>query len=297
MPELVQVNEDVYYLSDHQNYGVIKTGGGECAVVDTGMDDDSAQMILAALEAEKLKLSVIINTHSHADHYGGNNYLVKTTGCKVYAPSFEAAIMTNPSLEPFYIYGAEAPQELRQPFMMAQRSPVDMLLEEPSVVIGDKEFKVVPLPGHSPNHTGVIVDDVFFCGDSVFSPDAWNKLILIYMVNVGEMTKSIEKLSRVGAKSFVPSHVTPTGDITELADVNLTKIQDRVDDILHILQVPAQTAAILWEICKKHGLAVTTLQQYYLCMDTLKAYLSFLLGEGLVTYDFDAGRLMWRAVE
>jgi len=297
MPELIQVNEDIYYLSDHQNYGIIKTAGNECAVVDTGMDDDSAQLILAALEAEKLKLSVVINTHSHADHYGGNNYLVKKTGCKVYAPAFEAAIMTNPSLEPFYIYGAEAPQELKQPFMMAKRSPVDKLLEEPSMVIRDKEFKVIPPPGHSPNQMGVIVDDVFFCGDSVFSLSAWNKLILIYMVNVGEMTKSIERLKRVAAKSFVPSHVTPTGDIIELADANLTKIQERVDDILHVLQVPAQTATVLWELCKKHGLAVTTLQQYYLCMDTLKAYLSFLLGEGLVTYDFDANRLMWRAVE
>jgi glyoxylase-like metal-dependent hydrolase (beta-lactamase superfamily II) len=143
---------------------------------------------------------------------------------------------------------------------------------------------------------GVIVDDVFFCGDSVFAPEVWQRLILIYAVDIGEMIASIERLKRVGAKSFIASHVTPTDDIEELASINLAKIQMLIDDILHILSTPAETATVLWEICKRHGLAIRTIQQYYLCLDTLKAYLSYLLEEGLIAYEFDANRLMWKTI-
>lgn len=293
MPELIQINEDVYYLTDLLNHGIIRVGDGESVVIDTGIGDDEAKMILAALDTKDLALTAIINTHSHADHYGGNNYLVKETGCRVYAPPLEAAIMTNPTLESFYLFGASAPRELRQPFMQAKVSPVDVLLEGPSVTIEEKIFNLVPLKGHSPNQMGVLVDDICFCGDSVFSPGAWRKLILVYAVDIGEMIKSIEILKKVPAKSFVPSHVEPMGDIEELANMNLAKIQALIDDILHITRIPAETTTILWEIGKKRGLAIHTLQQYYLCLDTLKAYLSYLLEEDLITYEFDANRLMW----
>ncbi|HEY3374592.1 MAG TPA: MBL fold metallo-hydrolase [Candidatus Aquicultor sp.] len=297
MPELVQVNEDVYYLSNHQNYGVIRVGDGECLVIDTGVGDKQAQMILAALAAEKLRPVAILNTHSHADHYGGNSYIVKQTGCKVYAPPVEAAIMTNPSLEPFYIYGANPPQELTQRILMGTKSPVDELLETPEVTIGAKQVKVVPLDGHSPNQMGVIIDDVFFCGDSVFSQQAWERFVLVYAVDIGRMMKSIERLGTVGAKSFVPSHATPTGDISELATFNATRIQALTDDIAHILTVPAEATTVLQEICMRYGLAIRSLQQYYLSLNTVKAYLSYLYEQTVITYELDSSRLLWRTLE
>jgi len=296
MPELTQVNKNVYYLADHLNFGVVKVGDREAVVIDTGIGDDSAQMILAALEAEGLDLAAIINTHSHADHYGGNNYLVRKTGCKVYAPPIEAAIMNNPSLEPLYIYGANAPAELKQPFLMGKVSPVDVLLDKPGVTIGSKEFEIIPLKGHSPNQIGVFVDDVFFCGDSVFSKGAWQSLVLVYAVNIKETIQSIELLRKYGAKSFVPSHAAPTGDIEALAYYNLKSIQVLARGILDIVGTPAEVDTILWEINKKHGLAMKSLQQYYLCINTLKAYLTYLLEEELITFEFEANRLMWKSI-
>ncbi|MDP2211343.1 MAG: MBL fold metallo-hydrolase [Candidatus Aquicultor sp.] len=297
MTDLIQVNEEIYYIAHDANYGVVLTGDDTCAVIDTGMDDDSAQLILAALDVKGLKLGAIINTHSHADHYGGNNYLVKETGCKVYAPALEAAIMQNPSLEPFYIYGADAPEELKQPFMMAKVSPVDELLKEPGLQIGNKKFAVISLKGHSPNQMGVMTEGVFFCSDALFSLKAWQRLILIYTVNVGEMIKSIERVKKVPARTFIPSHAVPTADITDLADLNIARIQSLADDILHIVREPATVDTILWEVNDKYHVEVTSLQQYYLCLNTLKAYLSYLLEEDLINYKFDANRLLWRTVE
>ncbi|MCL6471763.1 MAG: MBL fold metallo-hydrolase [Firmicutes bacterium] len=298
MPELIQIKENIYYLTDshHTNIGIVEIGDNRTVAVDSGMNDADGQMILAALESKGLGLAAIINTHSHADHYGGNNYLVGETACKVYAPPIEAAIMANPSLESFYLYGAYPPAELRQPFLMAKVSPVDVLLDEPAVKIGDMTFDIVTLKGHSPNQIGVVVDGVFFCSDSVFSSRAWERLVLVYAMDIGETIKSIEKLKKVQAESFVPSHDVPTGDITELVDLNLAWVQSIIDSLLKIIRMPNDTATILREICDKYGLKIRNLQQYYLCLDTLKAYLSFLLEKGLATYEFAANRLIWRSV-
>ena len=219
MPELVQVAEDIYYLEDEINHGIIHIGGRKCVVIDSGLLDDNAMTILAALEAAGLELHTIINTHSHADHYGGNDYLVGKTGCKVCAPSFEAAIMQNPTLESLYIFGASPPSELTQPFLLAKKSPVDTILDEGNIVIGEKELKIISLKGHSPNQIGIMVDDVLFCADSLFSLDAWRKFLLVYAVNIGDMIDSIETVKKSGARSFIPSHAAPTGDIIELAEV------------------------------------------------------------------------------
>ncbi len=49
-----------------------------------------------------------MNTHSNADHIGGNRYLQGQTGCKVYSGGIEAAFTKYPVLEPSFIYDVGA---------------------------------------------------------------------------------------------------------------------------------------------------------------------------------------------
>lgn len=292
---LIEVCEDVYYISDHQNYGVLRVGARECVVVDTGLGKESAQLIMAALGAKDLKPIGIINTHSHADHYGGNCYIVDETGCKVYAPPVEAAIIENPILEPFYIYGANPPHDLMKRFLMGTQCRVDVVLDGPEVRIGEKTIGLVPLDGHSPRQTGVLLNNALFCGDSVFSELAWDRLTLVYAADIGRMIKSIERLRVARATAFVPSHAEPTGDISELADLNLTRIQLLADDVLEILEAPGQISTVLAGICEKYGLTMKTLQQYYLSLDTVKAYITYLYEQDLLTYEIAGNKLFWRS--
>jgi glyoxylase-like metal-dependent hydrolase (beta-lactamase superfamily II) len=298
MPELTQVSDDVYVLLDFLNYGIIKIGDGNCALIDTGLDEQDAQTILDACKIMNQKPAAIINTHSHADHYGGNHHIEKSTNCSVYAPELEAAIMANPELEPLYIYGAYTPSELRQSSVMGTKSVASDLLQEPSVTIGNKTFDVVSLKGHSPNQMGVVVEDVFFCGDSVFSKPAWERFVIIYMADVGNTVKTLERLLKVGAKAYIPSHVAPIADDGEFADIvnyNIIRIQMIADEILHILKKPANAPSILDAICKAHNLHMKTIQQYYFSLDTIKAYLSYLYEQNLITYQLDCGMLYWQA--
>src|SRR5918911_4068818 len=92
------------YIPGSNNLGVVTTGDGGAIAIDTGLDKDTGRLIRKALDEARLILRAIINTHHHADHIGGNDYLVRNLpGVEVYAPRLEAALIENPLLEPLYL--------------------------------------------------------------------------------------------------------------------------------------------------------------------------------------------------
>lgn len=70
-------------LSD--NYTYVLEGNGECAVIDAG----EAPPVIEFLEEHNLKPDLIINTHHHGDHIGGNAEIKNKYGCKIAAPEKE----------------------------------------------------------------------------------------------------------------------------------------------------------------------------------------------------------------
>lgn len=294
---LVQLDENVYYFSDGINLGIVRTSETECAVIDTGMDDDSAMRLLAASEALGLEISAIINTHAHADHFGGNDYLIKKTSPKVYAPALESAVMANPYIEPLFLFGANPIPELTGRSLIAKRSTPDFIVSDGELKIGDRELTIVSLPGHSPNHIGVVSEAVCFTGDALAAEEAWRKHVVLYVADVGKALGSLERLRTVGAREFVPAHADPTSDISDLIDLNVAKMQEIADCILHILSVPTTAEEVLKIVADRHGLAITTAQQYYLTYSAIKAYLAYLADRELVRYFLNENRLFWEATE
>ncbi|MHB0977274.1 MAG: MBL fold metallo-hydrolase [Candidatus Aquicultorales bacterium] len=297
--EVNQLDEHVYYFTDGSiNLGIVKTAEDECAVIDTGVDDDTAARLLAATESLGLAVTRVINTHAHADHFGGNAYLVERTEAVVYAPQFEAVVMNQPSFEPFFLFGAKPISELKDPNLMAHRkSPIDFILTDGELNAGDRKLGILPLPGHSPNQIGVVAEAVCFVGDAVFSEEAWKKHVLVYLADVEQALDSLERLRVVGAREFVPSHSEPTGDIGRLIEYNIDRIRAIADQILDITAKPTTAEEVLKLIADKHGLAVTTPQQFYLTYSAVKAYLSYLADRELVRYYTDANRLFWEATD
>jgi glyoxylase-like metal-dependent hydrolase (beta-lactamase superfamily II) len=75
--ELKKITERVYYIPNPANIGVVKDGEKSAILIDTGLDDDTGKKVLRLLEENNLFVKAIINTHSHADHCGGNRYIKK----------------------------------------------------------------------------------------------------------------------------------------------------------------------------------------------------------------------------
>ncbi|MFW6287830.1 MAG: MBL fold metallo-hydrolase, partial [bacterium] len=74
--EYIDINNKIAIISGFNNIGVIKNGK-RTILIDSGLENRAAGQICRMLEEKGLKPSYIINTHSHADHCGGNNYIQK----------------------------------------------------------------------------------------------------------------------------------------------------------------------------------------------------------------------------
>ena len=119
MYELIQVSELCYYIQCPAKIGVVRTDGNNVVLIDSGNDKNAGKKALKILEQRNWRLQAVFNTHSHADHIGGNRFLQERTGCKIYAPGIERDFTCHPVLEPTFLYGGCPPSELRHKFLMA----------------------------------------------------------------------------------------------------------------------------------------------------------------------------------
>ena len=79
MYELVQVAEHTYYIECPAKIGIYEDTDG-VYVIDSGNDKDAGRKVRKILNENGWSLKGIINTHSNADHIGGNKYLQQQTG-------------------------------------------------------------------------------------------------------------------------------------------------------------------------------------------------------------------------
>ena len=128
------------------------------------------------------KLTAIYNTHSNADHIGGNRYLQQQTQCKIYAPGIECDFTNHPILEPAFLYGGYPPKDLRHKFLLAQESQTDSLMEGSLPA----NLRLLHLPGHffdmvGFHHTG---DDVIYLADCLSSKETLDKYQIGFIYDV-----------------------------------------------------------------------------------------------------------------
>ena len=86
MYELIQAKGSSYYIESPAKVGLVRLNDTEVCLIDSGSDKDAGRKVRQHLDANGWKLAAIYNTHSNADHIGGNQYLQKQTGCPIYAP-------------------------------------------------------------------------------------------------------------------------------------------------------------------------------------------------------------------
>ncbi len=143
MYELIQVAAHTWYIDCPAKMGVVQVNGDGVFLIDSGNDKEAGKKVQKLLDQNGWRLLAILNTHSNADHIGGNKLLQERTGCSIYAPGMEAAFTRWPCLEPSFLYGGYPPKALRNKFLMAQPSGVQDLSELPLPA----GMEILPLPG------------------------------------------------------------------------------------------------------------------------------------------------------
>lgn len=290
MYELIPVAPHTYYIQSPAKIGVVETSDGHVVLIDSGNDKEAGRKVRQHLDRQGWTLDAIYNTHSNADHIGGNAYLAKQTGCALYAPGIEAAFTQHPILEPALLYGGYPMKALRHKFLLAQESDAQPLTPE-HLPAG---FELIPLPGHFFDMIGLRTpDDVVFLADCLSSQATLDKYQISYVYDVAAYLDTLERVKEMQAALFVPAHAEATDNIAPLAQYNIDKVNEIAGHILDFCAAPHTFEEVLQHLFTSYDLAMT-FEQYALVGSTVRNYLSWLLDSEKLSANFADNRLLWQ---
>ena len=141
--------KQIYTYNNYRNFNYLIG----CPITREAIAIDPLASDLCLKEAAKegLKIVAIINTHEHMDHIGGNDAIINSTNCKVYA--HKNAKHTIPNMN----FGLEAGQLLK---------------------FGKSiEIEILDTPGHTMSHVCLLLrgeQNSLFCGDTLFNAGVGN---------------------------------------------------------------------------------------------------------------------------
>ena len=291
MYELHQVTERCYYIQSPAKVGLIKLDGDDVCLIDSGNDKDAGRKIRQILDANGWRLRAIYNTHSNADHIGGNKYLQTQTGCDIYAPGIERDFTVHPVLEPSFLYGGFPPQSLRHKFLMAQESEADELTPEAL----PEGVSILPLPGHFFDMVGYrSTDGAVYLADCLSSKETLEKYQITFLYDVEAYLNTLEMVKTLDAKVYIPAHAAATEDIAPLAQLNIDKVHEIAEAILSLCATPATFETILQQLFLRLNLSMN-IEQYVLVGSTVRSYLAWLNDSGRAEYFFENAQMLWKA--
>ena len=290
MYELIQVSGNSYYIQCPAKIGLVRLNEREVCLIDSGSDKDAGRKVRQILDAHSWKLTAIYNTHSNADHIGGNRYLQAQTGCAIYAPGIECDFTRHPILEPSFLYGGYPCKELRHKFLLAQESDAVPLTPE-ALPAG---FALLRLPGHFFDMVGFRTpDDVVYLADCLSSRETLQKYRIGFLYDVAAALQTLEMVCGLRAKAFVPAHAEATGEIAPLAQYNIEQIHAVADEIVRLCAGPLCFEELLQRLFTGYGLTMN-FEQYVLVGSTVRSYLAWLKDTGRLTARFENNLLLWQ---
>ncbi len=289
--ELKQIGPKTFCIEHDTNIGIHFTDDGRMYLIDTGSKGDG-EKIDEILSREGWVPSCIINTHTHIDHIGGNEFLMRKYGISAYCTDYDMAFAHYSELEAAYMNGGYPAEKLRtifaHPGMIGFRS---IEKETPDGI--DWTY----LPGHSFGMIGIRTsDDIWFLGDSYLSRSFLKQYTFGFIYNVEAYIDTLKKLKEFKGALFVPSHGILETDIVPSLEQNLRSV--------------AEMCSMICETCREYRGQDEILQQMYerlrmharpaqhaLLSSTVKSYLTYLQDRNKLECRFVDNIMKWRTQE
>ena len=145
---LAPMESNAYILAD--------AGSRAAALIDPGI---GSEHLLEALQAERFRLDLVINTHGHFDHVYRDGYFQSKTGARLLIHEADVPLLRQlPEFARHYGFsGGEPPQ------------PDGFLRDGDVLTVGDLAVRVYHTPGHSPGGVCLHAGDALFSGDTLMA--------------------------------------------------------------------------------------------------------------------------------
>jgi glyoxylase-like metal-dependent hydrolase (beta-lactamase superfamily II) len=289
--ELIQIGKKTYYIKNATNIGIYKIDEENVYIIDSGNDKDAGKKILKIVNEQGWNIKGIINTHSNADHIGGNKIIQDRTNCKIFTYGIEKNFIENPILEPSFLYGGYPFKDLKNKFLLAKESYVENI--DTNLPEG---LEYINLKGHFFDMIGIKTsDNIYFLADALFSRETIEKYHLFFIYDIKEYLNTLNILKTLNGNLYIPSHCLATHDISNLIKLNENKIYEILNKITQICEAEKTFEEILKEIFDFYNLTMNT-NQYVLIGSTIKSYLSYLYDNEKVSYEFKNNKMIWKKI-
>lgn len=217
LPATMQVFERGWLSSNN----ILFTCPGQTVLVDTGYLNHAPQTLALVQHAlQGRALDLVVNTHVHSDHCGGNATLQRAYGCRIAIPAAEADKVRN------WDTGSLS---FRATAQQCDRFSLTETLEAGQTIrLGALDWQVLAAPGHDPHSL------MFFCPQEgiLLSADAlWqNGFGVIFPELAGESgfpeaRATLDLIAALQPRLVIPGHGAPFTDVAEA----LARAWSRID--------------------------------------------------------------------
>ena len=289
--ELKQIGPKTFCIEHDTNIGIHFTDDGRMYLIDTGSKGDG-EKIDEILSREGWVPSCIINTHTHIDHIGGNEFLMRKYGIPAYCTDYDMAFAHYSELEAAYMNGGYPAEKLRtifaHPGMIGFRS---IEKETPDGI--DWTY----LPGHSFGMIGIRTsDDIWVLGDSYLSRSFLKQYTFGFIYNVEAYIDTLKKLKEFKGALFVPSHGILETDIVPSLEQNLRSVAEMCSMICATCREYRGQDEILQQMYERLRMHARP-AQHALLSSTVKSYLTYLQDRNKLECRFVDNIMKWRTQE
>ena len=191
-------------------------------LIDTGYvsDFDETNRLITRLGVNLSDVSLIINTHTHCDHIGGNKIIQQKSGCDIALhKAGKYFIDTRDDWSTWWrYYNQEAD------FFKCTKALDDGEI----IAIGPHTFQVIYTPGHSSD--GIVLynrkEKILISSDTLWKNDmAVMTLRVEGSMALFHMLESLQKLESLDVKKVYPGHGKPFHDIKKAIAKSTKKVE------------------------------------------------------------------------
>lgn len=228
----------LFFQRTYPSANMVVVPGPRPLLIDTGFGSDIAatERLLRDADLPPERLALIVNTHYHSDHVGGNSALQQRYGLPIAAHRWDAALINQRDRE------ACAADWLDQPIEPYQ---VDIALADGAHLdTGALTLQVLHMPGHTLGQIALYAPETgeLACGDALHGDDvAW---INPFREGAGALERALESLDRLASLPLRRAY-SGHGPAIEQPQAALDRCRRRYEQWIR------EPQKIAWHACKR----------------------------------------------